>query len=52
MITGALTAIAYIKEAAAARKLTPAGVDAVRTYLRRVERQPELVFVPPPQPSR
>lgn len=49
MITGALTAIAYMKEAAEAGKLTPAGVNAVRTYLRRVERQPDLAFAPPPE---
>lgn len=48
MITGQLTAIAFIKEAAAAGMLTPAGVNAVRTFLRRAERQPELAFVPPP----
>ena len=52
MITGALTAIAYIKEAAGVGKLTPAGVDAVRTYLRRLERRPDLMFVPPPDSSR
>jgi hypothetical protein len=48
MITGALTAVAYMKEAAAAGTLRAASVNAVRTYLRRVDRQPDLVFVPPP----
>jgi tetratricopeptide (TPR) repeat protein len=48
MITGALTAMAYMKEAAAAGKLTPAGVNTLRTYLRRTARQPRLIFVPPP----
>ena len=52
MMTGALTAMAYMKEAAAAGKLTAAGVDAVRTYLRRSSRQPELLFQPPPDPFR
>lgn len=47
MLTGALTAIAYIKEAAAAGRLTTEGVEAVRTFLRRAERQPDLVFLPP-----
>lgn len=48
MIRSALTAIAYMKEAAADGKLTPASVDAVRTFLRRSVRQPDLVFAPPP----
>lgn len=52
MITGALTAIAYLEDAAAAGKLTPAGVSAVRTYLRRSGTQPELVFEPPPESFR
>lgn len=52
MITGALTAIAYLKEAAATGRLTSAGVNAVRSYLRRAERQPELTFVPPPGAPR
>ncbi|HEX6099845.1 MAG TPA: hypothetical protein VF432_26265 [Thermoanaerobaculia bacterium] len=47
LMTGALTAMAYMKEAATAGKLTPAGVNAVRTYLRRSARQPELLFEPP-----
>jgi tetratricopeptide (TPR) repeat protein len=48
MMTGALTAMAYMKEAATAGKLTAAGVDAVRTYLRRSARRTELPFQPPP----
>ena len=47
MMTGALTAMAYIKEAAAAGNLTTAGVNAVRMYLRRSARRPEMVFQPP-----
>lgn len=50
MLTGALTAIAYIKAVAAAGTLTPGDLQLVRTFLRRVERQPELVFAPPPKP--
>ena len=49
MITGALTAIAYMNEAAAAGKLTSGGVNAVRTFLRRSGRQPDLIFEPPPK---
>jgi tetratricopeptide (TPR) repeat protein len=47
MLTGALTALAYLKEAAADGTLTPEGVDSVRRFLRRAERQPDLLFAPP-----
>jgi tetratricopeptide (TPR) repeat protein len=46
-LTGALTALAYLKEAAAKRQLTPEALKVVREYLRRVEREPDLLFVPP-----
>lgn len=46
-VTGALTALAYLKEAAVMRHLTPETLNAVRQYLRRVEREPDLLFVPP-----
>jgi len=46
-LTGALTALAYLKEAAAKRQLTPESLKVVREYLRRVEREPDLLFVPP-----
>jgi tetratricopeptide (TPR) repeat protein len=49
MLTGALTAIAYLKEAAAAGTLTSAEVDTVRKFIRRAERQPDLLFIPPPE---
>jgi tetratricopeptide (TPR) repeat protein len=52
MLTGALSALAYIKEAAAAGSLTPDDLDAVRGFLRRAERQPALLFVPPPPKNR
>jgi hypothetical protein len=52
VLTGALTAMAYMKEAAASGKLTPVDVNAVRTYLRRSEGQPELLFEPPPDHLR
>jgi tetratricopeptide (TPR) repeat protein len=48
MLTGALSAIAYLKEAAAAKHLTTEDVKAIRAFLRRAERQPSLQFVPPP----
>lgn len=52
MITGALSAMAYMKEAAASGKLTPARLNDIRTYLRRADRQPGLLFVPPPDSIR
>lgn len=52
ILTGALTAFAYVKEAAAKRQLTPEALKAVREYLRRVDREPDLLFMPPPEPPR
>jgi tetratricopeptide (TPR) repeat protein len=52
MMTGALTAMAYMKEAATAGKLTTADVNAVRSYLHRSSRQPDLLFQPPSEPFR
>jgi tetratricopeptide (TPR) repeat protein len=52
MLTGALTAIAYVKEAADAGALTPRTLEMVRVFLKRAERQPELVFAPPPATFR
>ena len=49
ILTGALTALANIKEAAAKRRLRRSGLQSVRKYLLRVEREPELVFIPPPE---
>lgn len=48
VVTGALSALAYMKEAAAQGRLTPEVIQGVRQFLHRVERDPELVFVPPP----
>lgn len=47
-LTGALTALAYLKEAAAKQQLTSETLRVVRQYLRRVEREPDLLFAPPP----
>lgn len=47
-LTGALTALAYLKEAATKRQVTPGTLQMIREYLRRVEREPDLLFVPPP----
>jgi len=48
MITGALTAAAFLKEAASSGTLTRNHIDHVRTYLTQLERRPELPFPPPP----
>jgi hypothetical protein len=47
-IESALTALAFIKEAAARKSITPEIPRAARTFLRRADRHPELVFAPPP----
>ncbi|HEX6087387.1 MAG TPA: hypothetical protein VF266_22840, partial [Thermoanaerobaculia bacterium] len=47
MVTGALTAADYLKQAAALRGVTSSLIEYVRRYLRRVEFQPDLNFVPP-----
>lgn len=49
MLTSALTAIAYLKEAAGVGKLTLASVETVRQFLRRARRQQDLLFEPPPE---
>lgn len=47
MVTGALTAADYLKQAAAMERVTPSLIDYVRRYFRRAELQPDLAFVPP-----
>lgn len=47
MVTGALTAADYLKQAAAVQTVTPSLIDYVRRYLRAAELQPDLAFVPP-----
>lgn len=51
-VTGALTALAYLKEAAARHQVTPDTLRVVREYLRRVEREPDLLFAPSPDNRR
>jgi tetratricopeptide (TPR) repeat protein len=46
--TRALTAIAYIQEAAQQRKATPALAKHVREYIRRLPQDGKLLFAPPP----
>jgi len=47
MLTGALTAAAYLREAADLRRLTRSDVQLVRNYLTQLERRPDLEFVRP-----
>lgn len=44
----ALTALAYIREAAQHRTVTPLVVKHVREYLRRLPQDGQLLFAPPP----
>jgi tetratricopeptide (TPR) repeat protein len=44
----ALTALAFMREAAAHRKVTPKLVRNVREYIRQLPAQPNLLFAPPP----
>jgi tetratricopeptide (TPR) repeat protein len=44
----ALTALAYIREAAEARRVTPQMVSHVKQYIRRLPAEPKLLFLPPP----
>lgn len=47
MLTSALTAFSYIKEAAAAGTLTRTTLQAVRQFIRRARHQQDLLFQPP-----
>jgi tetratricopeptide (TPR) repeat protein len=44
---GALIALAYLKEAAEARKLTPRALGDVRAYFELLPKRPELLFASP-----
>lgn len=50
MTVDGLTALSYLKEAAARRNVTPDAVRQVRRYFERLSSQPELLFAPPPLP--
>lgn len=47
-LTSALTALAYLRDAASSGPVTPDMVAYVRRFVQRAERQPELLFAPPP----
>lgn len=44
---GALTALAYVKEAAKSRTLTPGSLQGVRTFFELLPKQPNLLFAYP-----
>jgi tetratricopeptide (TPR) repeat protein len=46
MLTGALTAAAFLREAATSGTLTSQHIQRVRTYLSELERHPDLAFAP------
>jgi anti-sigma factor ChrR (cupin superfamily) len=47
MVTGALTAADYLKQAAVTDRVTPSLIDYVRRFFRRAELQPDVAFIPP-----
>lgn len=49
-VTGALTALAHLKEAAVQGTMTPPLLIYIRRFIDRADRQPELLFSPPPAP--
>ena len=48
MLTSALTAFAYLREAVAAKAISPKVIEHVRRFIRRIDREPTLLFAPPP----
>jgi tetratricopeptide (TPR) repeat protein len=50
MLSGALTAAAFLQEQAQRRTLTRGHIAWVREYLGRIERSRDLSFPPPPEP--
>jgi tetratricopeptide (TPR) repeat protein len=49
MLSGALAAIAYLKEASTAGTVTSATFSYIGKFIARAERQPSLRFAPPPE---
>lgn len=47
IVPAALTALSYLREAAAARMLTPQEVQYVKRFVRRLEAEPTLAFMAP-----
>jgi tetratricopeptide (TPR) repeat protein len=48
-LSGALAALAYLKEASQTGTMTQATCSYVRQFIARAERQPALLFAPPPE---
>jgi tetratricopeptide (TPR) repeat protein len=48
ILTSALMALSFIQTTAAEKRLTREQVHAVRSFVKRLEREPNLLFVPPP----
>lgn len=48
MLTSALEAFAYLRESAGKGRTTLRLIEHVRQFVSRVEREPELLFAPPP----
>jgi tetratricopeptide (TPR) repeat protein len=46
MLTSALTAFAYLKEAARSGRVTVRSIEHVRQFVSRLEREPALLFLP------
>ncbi len=49
MLTAALAAFAYLKEAAENERMSPAVIEHVRTFMTQLQREPTLLFCPPPE---
>jgi tetratricopeptide (TPR) repeat protein len=52
MVPAALTAMAFLREAAESGRLTSSGIGYVKRFLRQLEAEPALQFVRPPEPRR
>lgn len=48
MLASAITALQYLRDAAAVGRATSSDVGHIRTFLTRLKREPELLFAPPP----
>jgi tetratricopeptide (TPR) repeat protein len=47
-VSGAVTAASFLADAARGHRLTPQQVQHVRDYLLKLQRNPDLLFLPPP----
>jgi tetratricopeptide (TPR) repeat protein len=48
--TQGMTALSFLREAAAQRRATPQAARQVRQYIERLPKEPQLLFAPPPLP--